>query len=148
MDAKFSIGVHILILVSEAAVPLSSQEIAGSVGVNASLVRKIAGRLKSGGLISSRQGSRGFSLKKPPEEISLLEISRAVYETDKIQVFNIHRNPNDQCLVGRYIQPVLADTFSRMEAEAARTLEETRLSELIADMRHRANAAPSGSVRD
>ena len=41
MDTKFSVAVHVLILISEASTPLNSDQMAGSVGTNASYVRKI-----------------------------------------------------------------------------------------------------------
>lgn len=39
MDTKFSVAVHILILISEAPNPLNSDQMAGSVGTNASYIR-------------------------------------------------------------------------------------------------------------
>ena len=46
MATKFSVAVHLLILVSEACEPLNSEQMAQSVGTNASYVRKILGLLK------------------------------------------------------------------------------------------------------
>lgn len=137
MDANFSVAIHILILVSEAETPLSSQEIAQSVGVNASLVRKVAGLLRHAGLIRSRKGVTGFSLCRPVQKISLAEVYEAVYPEDNVHLFAIHKNPNDQCAVGRYIRPVLAAVFSEAEKRAAEALHKTVLADLITDMRAR-----------
>ena len=46
MDTRFSSAIHTLILIAEAEVPMSSEQIAGSVGTNASYIRKITGLLK------------------------------------------------------------------------------------------------------
>ena len=32
-------------------------------------------------------------------------------EVGEIHVFDIHQNPNDSCIVGKNIQPVLGDMF-------------------------------------
>ena len=40
MDTKFSVAVHVLILISESPDPLNSDPMAGSVGTNASYIRK------------------------------------------------------------------------------------------------------------
>ena len=46
MDTKFSIAVHALILISESPNPISSDQMAQSVGTNASYIRKIPALLK------------------------------------------------------------------------------------------------------
>lgn len=48
MDTKFSVAVHVLILVSESSEPLNSEQMAQSVGTNASYIRKILSLLKKG----------------------------------------------------------------------------------------------------
>lgn len=46
MDTKFSVAVHSLVLISESQVPINSNQIALSVGTNASYIRKILSLLK------------------------------------------------------------------------------------------------------
>ena len=48
MDTKFSVAVHVLILISESPPPINSDQMAESVGTNASYVRKILALLKKG----------------------------------------------------------------------------------------------------
>ena len=43
MDTRFSSAIHMLILISEAETPMTSEEIAASVGTNASYIRKVTG---------------------------------------------------------------------------------------------------------
>ena len=66
-DTRFSSAIHMLILISEAEKPMSSEEIAVSVGTNSSHIRKIAGLLKKDGIIGSNQGSKGFSIRVDPK---------------------------------------------------------------------------------
>ena len=56
MDTKFSTAIHMLILVSEAKTPMNSEQIAHSVGTNASYIRKVATRLSRAGIIEGRRG--------------------------------------------------------------------------------------------
>ena len=139
MDTKFSSAIHMLILISEAETPMSSEQIAVSVGTNPSYIRKIAGLLKSANIIDSRQGKSGFVLTVPPEELTLWRVFCAVEETEQIHLFDIHRNPNDECIVGRHIRPTLTHTFSGIEATAQRELKATTLRDCMNDMQTRIN---------
>lgn len=53
MDTKFSVALHILAMISESDKELSSQELALSVGTNASYIRKVISLLKKADLIGS-----------------------------------------------------------------------------------------------
>lgn len=135
MDTRFSSAIHTLILISEAEIPMTSEEIAVSVGTNASYIRKITGLLKRKDIISSRQGKSGFTLTVRPEELTLFEIYQAINETDRVHVFDLHQNPNDACIVGRHIRPVLTETFREIETKAEQELQSQTLSDCIEKMK-------------
>ena len=118
MDTKFSSAIHMLILISEAETPMTSEEIAVSVGTNASYIRKVTGLMKKKGIIESRQGATGYQLLVKPEELTLYEVYQAVSETEQVHVFDLHQNPNDQCIVGKHIRPVLTDVFRSIEKKS------------------------------
>lgn len=139
MDTKFSSAIHMLILISEAQTPMSSEQIAVSVGTNPSYIRKIAGLLKNANIIDSRQGRSGFLLKVTPEELTLWRVYCAVEETEQIHLFDLHRNPNDKCIVGRHIRPTLAAMFGDIEATAQREMKEKTLRDCMNDMQTRIN---------
>ena len=69
MDTKFSVAVHSLVLISESQVPINSNQIALSVGTNASYIRKILSLLKKAGIIQSHRGTGAYVLKTTPDEI-------------------------------------------------------------------------------
>ena len=96
MDTKFSSAIHTLILISESEMPMNSEQIATSVGTNASYIRKLTTRLRKSGIIEGRRGISGFKLVKKPEDISLLDIYDSVMETENLHIFDIHQNPNDE----------------------------------------------------
>lgn len=139
MDTKLSSAIHMLILISEAQTPMSSEQIAVSVGTNPSYIRKIAGLLKNANIIDSRQGKSGFVLTVAPEELSLWRVYCAVEEKEQIHLFDIHRNPNDECIVGRHIRPTLAAMFGDIEATAQREMKEKTLRDCMNDMQTRIN---------
>ncbi|WP_409335957.1 Rrf2 family transcriptional regulator [Eubacterium sp. F2] len=135
MDTKFSSAVHALILISEAETPMNSEQIANSVGTNASYIRKLTTRLRKAGIIESHRGVSGFTLNKEADEITMLDIYKAVMETDEIHLFDIHQNPNDQCIVGHNIKPVLSSMFQDLEGQMERQLSRLTLADCINDMK-------------
>lgn len=107
MDTKFSVAVHILILISESPPPINSDQIAMSVGTNASYVRKILPLLKKAGIVHGHQGISGYSLLFAPQRLTLLQIYQAVMEQPKPHLLDVHQNPSDRCIVGQHIRTVL-----------------------------------------
>ena len=137
MDTKFSVAVHILILISESPPPINSDQIAMSVGTNASYVRKILALLKKAGIVHGHQGISGYSLLFAPKRLTLLQIYQAVMEQPKPHLLDIHQNSSDRCVVGRYIRPVLSGMFSGVEDAFANALGEKTLADCIAGIQNR-----------
>jgi Rrf2 family protein len=140
-DTRFSSAVHLLVLVSEAEVPMSSAQIAQSIGANPSWVRRLAASLRGAGIIASRRGATGFSLAVPADALTLLDVYRAACDADEVRVFDLHRNPSDECIVGRHIRPVLGEMLAQVDEAAMRALESQTLADCIARMRREAKAA-------
>lgn len=139
MDIKFSSAIHTLILIAESETPMNSEQIATSVGTNASYIRKLTTRLRKAGMIEGRRGISGFKLIKKPEEISLLDIYDTVMETESLHLFDIHQNSNDTCIVGHNIRPVLNGMFRNMEERVENELKSITLADCINNMRQYIN---------
>ncbi len=137
MDTRFSSAIHTLILIAASDEPMTSETIAGSVGTNASYIRKVIGSLKKKDIIESHRGISGYTLKLKAEELTLLQIYQAVNETEAIDLFDLHQNPNDQCIVGRHIKPVLTDMFMEMEKAVALALSGKTLADCIGSIQKR-----------
>ena len=137
MDTRFSVAVHVLILLSESPPPMNSDQMAMSVGTNASYVRKILALLKKAGIVDGHRGISGCTLLIPPEQLTLLQIYQAVMEAPKPHLLDIHQNPSDRCVVGCHIRPVLSGMFAGVEDTFARALAEKTLADCIADIRKR-----------
>ncbi len=136
MDTKFSVAVHLLILISESHKPLNSEQMAESVGTNSSYVRKILSLLKRGGIVEGHKGVSGYTLTAVPNQLTLLAVYLAVTEEQKIHLFDVHQNPNDKCIVGRHIKPMLGGMFGRIEKSFAELLDTKTLADCIAEIRN------------
>ena len=137
MDTKFSVAVHVLILISESPPPINSDQMAESVGTNASYVRKILALLKKAGIVDGHRGISGYTLMIAPVKLTLLQIYQAVMEQPKPHLLDIHQNPNDRCVVGRHIRSVLTDMFGEVEYAFAHSLAEKTLADCIAEIRNK-----------
>lgn len=135
LDTKFSVAAHLLILISESPETLSSEQMAESVGTNASYIRKILSLLKKAKIVDASKGISGYKLTVSAEQLSLLAIYRAVTEEDNIHLFDIHQNPNDKCVVGRHIKPVLTGMFGTIEKSFADLLDNKTLADCISEIR-------------
>jgi len=124
-------------MIAGADKPLSSETIAKSVGTNASYIRKITGLLKKSGIIKSRQGIGGFALDVEPRELSLYTVYQAVSENERFRIFDLHKNPNDECIVGKHIQSVLKEVFRSVEEKAERELKNTTLADCMKKMKNK-----------
>lgn len=135
MDTRFSSAIHTLIVIAGSEEPITSERIAESVGTNASYIRKVIGLLKKKGIIESRQGISGFTLLVAPEDLTLLRVYQAIAESEQVHVFDLHQNPNDECIVGQHIRPVLTDVFREIEEKAELELKNTTLADCMKKMR-------------
>lgn len=142
MDNRFSSAIHTLILIAAANKAITSEDIARSVGTNASYIRKIIGLLKKKDIIESRRGIGGFILKPKAEDLTLLQIYQAVNETENPCLFDLHQNPNDKCIVGRHIKPVLTEMFEEMEDAFACALAKKTLADCIGGLQETIGAGP------
>jgi Rrf2 family protein len=123
-NSRFAVSVHILAYLAyrrDAAVP--SAEIAASVDTNPVVIRRLLSALMKAKLVAAQKGANGgFTLTRPPEDISLLTLYRAV-EPDPEHGLRRFA-PNHKCPVGAKIESILHGVFLKaqtaMEAELAR----------------------------
>ena len=120
IPSRFTIAVHILTLIAQNKgneTKLTSDFMAGSVGVNPVIIRKTLSQLK-----------------KAPEEINLLQVYRAV---DSIgpsgQLFSFHDNPNPACPVGRNIHGILDQSLEDVQMAMEKELEKKTLASILKD---------------
>lgn len=132
ISSRFSMALHLFACVDifKEKYKLTSDFIADSINVNPVIVRKLLSQLKSAGLIEVARGTGGCTITRPLEEITFLDVYRAVECVEDGELFHFHENPNSSCPVGRNIHAALDDKLWKiqkaMEDEMARiTLAET-----------------------
>lgn len=134
-NTQFSIAVHLMIALGfSSGRQATSSELARSINTSPSFVRRILAKLSKAGLVSTTTGKSGACLlAKRAEEISLLEIYKAV---DAPQTFAIHDYPvQGGCRVSCNIEAVMNKVLDRAQNSFEGSLGETSLAELIAEIK-------------
>ncbi|MCI1984439.1 MAG: Rrf2 family transcriptional regulator [Bifidobacteriaceae bacterium] len=119
-------------------VDLSSASIAKSVESNPGLIRRLMSTLAKAGLLDTRPGSAEPRLARPIEDISVLDVYRAI--GGETRFLNIDEKTNPQCIVGGNIQQSLNDVYSRVQASAEATMASTSLATIVDDVLRREQA--------
>jgi len=128
-NTRFATAIHIMTLLAESPQDwLTSEWMAGSININAVVVRKELSVLREAGLIASRQGKEGGSrLAKSADLISISDIYLAVKNTEVLGKKN--NNPNPACSVGREINNHLNTLFSETDQLVLNFLGDKSLKE-------------------
>ncbi|MDF2958326.1 MAG: Rrf2 family transcriptional regulator [Paenibacillus sp.] len=131
---RFSIAVHILSLISLSTTPCTSDYIAGSVNTNPVIIRRIIGSLKKAGLVHVKAGIGGTYLRKEPDDITLLDVYRAVEVVEKGDLFNFHDHPNPDCPIGANIESVLRTNMLEAQHAMENQLARVTLKQLVTEL--------------
>ncbi len=137
ISSRFTLAVHILICIDtfKDEYKTTSDFLASSTNVNPVIVRKILSQLKSAGLVEVARGSGGASLPKPLNEITFLDIYKAVECIDKGELFHFHENPNENCPVGRNIHAILDDKLIQVQTALEKELTSITLEDVKSDLK-------------
>ena len=109
---------------------MSSTSIAASVQTNPGYVRQIMMKLRQAGLMSSVTGHVRPALAKPVEQISLLDIYKAV-EGDK-PLLHLDTDTNPECGIGVNIQLALKDYYEDVQSVAEKRMSQITLQDIVA----------------
>lgn len=132
ISSRFTVAVHILSLISiQKNVLCTSEWIAGSVNTNPVVIRRIMGMLKKAGMVSVTSGTGGASLIKNLNEITLLDVYKAVEVVEEGELFQFQENPNPDCPVGSNIQGVLELILISAQEAMEQVLKEVTMEELV-----------------
>lgn len=136
ISSRFTIAVHVFICIDtfEKEHKITSEFLASSVNVNPVIIRKLIQQLKAAGLVNVARGSGGASIAKPLNQISFLDIYRAVECIENDTLFHFHENPNVDCPVGRNIHFILDDKLERVQNAMERELESITLEDVKKDV--------------
>ena len=117
ISSRFTIAVHILTCIDYFAAEhtITSDFLAGSVGVNPVIIRQVIIQLKAAGLVEVSRGKTGITLSRGLEDITLYDVYEAV-ESVKGKLFRFHENPNPKCPVGKNIHAALDKSLDDIQA--------------------------------
>lgn len=130
-NSQFSIAVHVLAMLAKSCDErVKSDYLAKSVNTNPVVIRRLLCNLHEANLVVSQTGSCGGTcLTKKPEDISLLEIYRAVSTGE---VFSLHPNtPNQNCFIGKNIQSVLEKLQTEIDEAIEQKLVQYTLQDVL-----------------
>ena len=117
ISSRFTIAVHIFMCIHifEKDHKITSDFLADSIQVNPVVIRRLLSQLKAAGLVRVQRGSGGASMAKPLDQITFLDIYRAVDCVEEGALFHFHENPNPNCPVGRNVHRVLDGRLKQIQ---------------------------------
>ena len=137
ITSRFTVAVHMLLCmdVFQDEYKVTSEFLAGSIGVNPVIIRKLLSQLKDAGLAKVRRGPGGAVPARPLEEITFLDIYRAVDCIGGDALFHFHENPSPGCPVGKNIHRVLDGRLLQVQDAMERELKTITLAMVKQDLR-------------
>ena len=136
ISSRFTIAIHMMTCMEtfKEEHKITSDFLAASINVNPVIIRRILSQLKDAGLIEVKRGTGGAAVRKPLDEITFLNIYRAVECIEENTLFHFHENPNPNCPVGKHIHNILDDKLHRVQAAMERELESITLADVMEDL--------------
>jgi Rrf2 family protein len=130
-NCRFAVAVHVLaVLAYKEGEAVTSTLLAQSVNTNPVVIRRILLLLQDASLIITRKGAGlGSKLRRPPAEINLADVYRAVETAD---TFTLNASqPNRACPVGSSIQMALHRIFKAAEQAMENELRQSTLADVV-----------------
>ena len=129
-STKLSDALHILAFLSlGTSQRLTSARIAESVKTNPAYIRQLMAALKGAGIITNTRGQANPELTRRPDEITVLDVYRAVEGNKPLLHWDIDTNPD--CGVGIYIQLSIADFYQEIQRSAENRMQSITLQAVL-----------------
>ncbi len=152
-NTRFAVAIHAMGMVAFGdEMNVTSDNIAKSVHTNPVVVRRLLAQLTRQGLVTVKLGAGGGArLTRPPDQITLADIYRALEEGPLFQVPLL--GETHECSVGRNVGPVLTRVLLDAEKGLLAELQAVTLADVIGKVMRRmkregcTRKAPSGAER-
>jgi Rrf2 family protein len=156
-NSRLSLAVHTLTWMAKYKDEIeyaTSERIARSVNTNPVILRGLLGMMEKERLVCVQRGSNaGWKLARQPEEITLLDVYRAV-KPDALFALH-HTPPNERCYIGCSIVPVLENVYANVQSALDQELARTTIADILHDtlatttaLRRQANEALPAALSD
>jgi DNA-binding IscR family transcriptional regulator len=135
-DSKLSSVLHVLLHLAHSDRPMTSEQMAGMLGTNPVLVRRVLAGLRERGYISSERGhGGGWTVTCDLAQVTLRDVYDAVGAPTVFAMGN--RNAHSECLVERVVNASLESAFADAEALLVERLGQVSLADLSRDFNGR-----------
>ncbi|HEU4630297.1 MAG TPA: Rrf2 family transcriptional regulator [Gemmatimonadaceae bacterium] len=136
-STRFSVALHVLAHLAEAAEPQTSEQLAACVGTNAVVVRRTLAGLRDAGLVASSRGTGGgWTLARAATAITLRDVYAALGERLLRGIDVAGPNPPDGgCRIQRAVDGTLDEFLDDAEALLAARLARITVASLAAQVR-------------
>ena len=137
ISSRFTIAIHMLTCMEtfKDEYKVTSEFLAASINVKPVIIRRILSQLKEAGIIEVKRGTGGAAPAKPLEEITFLDVYRAVECIEENTLFHFHENPNPDCPVGRNIHKILDGRLLKVQQAMERGLQGMTMADVMADLK-------------
>ncbi len=137
ISSRFTIAIHMLTCMEtfKDEYKVTSEFLAASINVNPVIIRRILSQLKEAGIIEVKRGTGGAAPAKPLEEITFLDVYRAVECIEENALFHFHENPNPDCPVGRNIHKILDGRLLKVQQAMELELQGMTMADVMADLK-------------
>ncbi|MBV9787194.1 MAG: Rrf2 family transcriptional regulator [Chloroflexi bacterium] len=138
-DSRLSGVLHVLMHLSAASKPLTSEELAKAMHTNPVVVRRTMAGLREAGLVRSEKGhGGGWSVARDLEAMTLYDVYAAIGAPTPFALGNRTESPG--CLVEQVVNESLDDAFKEAETILMARLRTVSLAALAVQFKHRLTA--------
>ena len=135
ISSRFTMAIHMFTCIDTFPdQKMTSDFMAASIGTNPVIIRKLLQQLKAAGLLTVARGTGGVTVTRPLNEITFLDVYRAVECSPEEELFRFHENPNPNCQVGRNIHRVLDGKLKQVQEAMEQELASIRISDVTREM--------------
>lgn len=135
ISSRFTMAIHMFVCIDTfPEQKMTSDFMAASIGTNPVIVRKLLQQLKAAGLVEVSRGTGGVKVTRPFEEITFLDIYKAVECTPDENLFHFHEKPNPKCPVGKNIHNILDNRLVQVQKALEDRLAEMTLADVENDL--------------
>ena len=135
VSTQFPVAVHIMLMV--AGFPdqkMTSDVLSESAGINPVIIRNIFSKLNVARLLDTKSGRGKTTIMRPPEEITLWDIYTAVESDETDEIFKLHQNTSETCVVGSNIHELLMPHLDEAVVAVKNVFSKVTLQDLIEEL--------------
>ncbi|MBV4484591.1 Rrf2 family transcriptional regulator [Pseudomonas sp. SWRI153] len=144
-DNRLSRMLHILVHMARHGGPVTSERIAAMLGTNPVVVRRTLSGLRDAGYVRSEKGhGGGWVITCDLEQVTLLDIYKAVGQPSLFAIGNEHSNPD--CMIEQVVNLAVDDALREAASVLVERFRTISLGELNRLFDERRAAGHDGSI--